>query len=468
MTHDQSFPGPSGTSVNMRTQHDQLPPIVYGFCLKRVIHFIFHLRANNPKSKIFISKFDFDAAYRRCHMSSETAQESLTIHDGYLLMALRLTFGGSPCPNLWGCLCEATTDLCNALILNKHWDHTILHDPLTSSLNIPQSLPDSIPFAKSKHLSVLIPSNNIGKSDVFIDDIIAISLDKEDNINRVFSAAILAIHTVTRPLDPSDEILRKEIISMKKFQAEGSPSEVKTVLGWSINTRLLRIYLPPEKYTDWNNDMNSYLSNPKMSKNNMETLIGRLDHVASLMEMLRHFMNRLRNALQRSIKSRFTTLTLQELEDLVLLQHFIYVASSKGIPLNNLVFCNPAHLYRSDSSLHGLGGYSILTGKAWRFEIPPNLRLRASLNSLEFIALLITVWVDHLDNKIKKESCILSQSDSTSPCGWIKKSNFSNREDSYIQLTTGKKIASIILDCEGCLYSQWFPGEMNEAADACS
>jgi hypothetical protein len=342
MTHDQSFPGPSGTSVNMRTQHDQLPPIVYGFCLKRVIHFIFHSRANNPKSKIFISKFDFDAAYRRCHMSSETAQESLTIHDGYLLMALRLTFGGSTCPNLWGCLCEATTDLCNALILNKHWDHTILHDPLTSSLNIPQSLPDSIPFAKSKHLSVLIPSNNIGKSDVFIDDIIAISLDKEDNINRVCSAAILAIHTVTRPLDPSDEILRKEIISMKKFQAEGSPSEVKTVLGWSINTRLLRIYLPPEKYTDWNNDMNSYLSNPKMSKNNMETLIGRLDHVASLMEMLRHFMNRLRNALQRSIKSRFTTLTLQELEDLVLLQQFIYVASSKGIPLNNLSLLQPS------------------------------------------------------------------------------------------------------------------------------
>jgi len=74
----------------------------------------------------------------------------------------------------------------------------------------------------------------------------------------------------------------------------------------------------------------------------METLIGRLDHVASLMEMLRHFMNRLRNALQRSIKSRFTTLTLQELEDLVLLQQFIYVASSKGIPLNNLSLLQPS------------------------------------------------------------------------------------------------------------------------------
>jgi len=47
-------------------------------------------------------------------------------------------------------------------------------------------------------------------------------------------------------------------------------------------------------------------------------------------------MNRLRNALQRSIKTRFTTLTLQELKDFVLLQQFIYIASLKGISLNNL------------------------------------------------------------------------------------------------------------------------------------
>jgi len=35
MTHNQSFPGPSGTSVNMTTQQNKLPPIVYGFCLKQ-------------------------------------------------------------------------------------------------------------------------------------------------------------------------------------------------------------------------------------------------------------------------------------------------------------------------------------------------------------------------------------------------------------------------------------------------
>jgi len=68
---------------------------------------------------------------------------------------------------------------------------------------------------------------------------------------------------------------------------------------------------------------------------------------------------------------------------------------------------------------------------------------------------------------IIQESCILSQSDSTLACGWIKKSNFSNRKDSYIQLTTARKIAFIILDSESC-YSQWLLGEMNKVSNACS
>jgi hypothetical protein len=38
-------------------------------------------------------------------------------------MALRLTFGGSSCPNLWSCISEMTTDLCNMLIQNNSLDH---------------------------------------------------------------------------------------------------------------------------------------------------------------------------------------------------------------------------------------------------------------------------------------------------------------------------------------------------------
>lgn len=150
LTHDQSFPGPSGTSVNLRVDHSKLPPIMYGFCLKRIIHYILSLRERHPFTKIYINKFDYDSAYRRCHMSSQSAQESLTIHNNLLLMALRLTFGGSACPNLWNCLSESGTDIANMLIQNPFWDHTSLTDPLSSLLTSTNSLPDDISYAQTK------------------------------------------------------------------------------------------------------------------------------------------------------------------------------------------------------------------------------------------------------------------------------------------------------------------------------
>jgi hypothetical protein len=43
MTHDQSFPGPSSLSVNLRVQQEKLPPIMYSFVLLRSIHYILSL-----------------------------------------------------------------------------------------------------------------------------------------------------------------------------------------------------------------------------------------------------------------------------------------------------------------------------------------------------------------------------------------------------------------------------------------
>jgi hypothetical protein len=223
-----------------------------------------------------------------------------------------------------------------------------------------------------------------------------------------------------------------------------------------------------DKFSDWASNINEIIRNPRVSKKSMETLIGRLDHVAFLMDMLRHFMSRLRQALQRAIKTQVTTLTQSEIEDLEIMKQFLVIASSTGVSLNILTFRKPTHLYRSDASLHGLGGYNIVSGRAWRLQLPVDCRLRTSLNSLEFAATVISIWIDYINNEIPPESCILSQSDSTSASGWLKKSNFSDKEDSLVQLTTARKIAAIILDSQTCLYSQWFPGEQNNVSDACS
>jgi hypothetical protein len=102
MIHDQSIPGPSGLSVNLRVRKEALPSILYSWVLLRSVHCICNLRSRYPTTKIYFCKVDLDAAYHRWHLSNETASESLAIYNNLLLMALRMTFGGSPCPSLWG------------------------------------------------------------------------------------------------------------------------------------------------------------------------------------------------------------------------------------------------------------------------------------------------------------------------------------------------------------------------------
>jgi len=142
--------------------------------------------------------------------------------------------------------------------------------------------------------------------------------------------------------------------------------------------------------------------------------------------MLCHFLSQIRMALQRTTIHRFTCLRSCEKDDLRLMLFFLEKVHSKGVSMNNFSYRKLTHIYRSDASLHGIGGYNIISGKAWRFKIPRDCRLRTSLNSLEFIATLTTIWMDFLNDGLPSESCLLSQTDSTSAAGWLKKSNFSD------------------------------------------
>lgn len=193
MTHDQTFPGPSKLSVNLRVKKEELPPCMYSFVLCRVIHYIVSLRLRHPSTRLYICKYDIDLAYRRCHLSGETGSECLTIYNNMLLMALRMTFRGAPCPSLWGIISDTIADTCNSLIHNPCWDHSLLYDHLSMTIDLPNLLPESIDFAPAQELAVDIPTNDVGKVDMYIDDTIGIALDLADNVTRVQNAVPLVI-----------------------------------------------------------------------------------------------------------------------------------------------------------------------------------------------------------------------------------------------------------------------------------
>jgi hypothetical protein len=216
---------------------------MYSFVLPWSIHYILSLWHCHPTTKTFLCKFDIDAAYQRCSFSSNTALESLTIFNNILLVALCMTFGGSPCPSIWGVISETLTDVRNVLLRSDSWNHNELFDPVSSTIDAPSSLPMSIPFHQARELSIAIPSIDNGKVDIYIDNSIGIAPEIGDAPTRVVRAIPLAIRLISRPLSDRDVNPRKDIISIKKLCTEGQLSEEKTVSGWIINTLSLTIAL---------------------------------------------------------------------------------------------------------------------------------------------------------------------------------------------------------------------------------
>ncbi|MFN9982272.1 MAG: hypothetical protein ACK53Y_20260, partial [bacterium] len=146
----------------------------------------------------------------------------------------------------------------------------------------------------------------------------------------------LAIHSIARPVEPTDDIPRVDIISTKKLQAEGTFEEVKIVLGWQLNTRSLLISLPRDKHQKWSHDINKMISLRRSSYELLESIFSHLNHTAGILSMLRHFLGRLRHALFRSSNHKWTNFRLCEISDLHICLAMLDHAAT-GISINNIV-----------------------------------------------------------------------------------------------------------------------------------
>ncbi len=473
LTHDQTFEASVGTSVNNRTIREKLDPLFYGGCLSRLLHYIISIRSRLPYTKILGGKSDFKSAYRRVTLNGETAVKCMIMCEDYALLSLRLTFGGSPCSNEWCTFAELCTDLANDILHCKHWNPTILHSPHQKKLPPPFYLDDSIPFAQAAELDVAIPIDDMGRIDDFIDDGIVILPDINDNKERGVQAMLLAIHTLCRPIDNNEPILRDDCLSLDKLQEEGQLSEELIILGWRVNTRTLTIALPTKKYTVWIQDLRSVLKKKKTSIKILEKIIGRLNHSATACPVMRYFISGPRKALEKwsklnAPKSIEKYLPKQALLDLQLWLDIFLPKIHRGISLNLITYRRPTIISWSDACPKGMGGYTH-TGLAWRLEIPSKYlhRVQNKNNILEFISALITIWIALLDSPKSFYPCILALGDNTSAVGWLHKANIDETENKPLFSAT-RKLAELLMEKDCCLYSQHIQGIHNNVADALS
>jgi len=187
--------------------------------------------------------------------------------------------------------------------------------------------------------------------------------------------------------------------AINKLVAEATPEVTKMILGWLMDFDKLIVSLPENKYLAWSQTIQDILVKGSAKAKELETLIGRMEHLGVIIPFVYHFLSRLREWMHRSRNKRFpTSLSTECRLDLGLMLQFLHKAR-EGIDMNLISFRRPTHIYRSDSCPFGLGGYSS-DGFAWRYEIPPELRFRASNNLLESIASIISLWIDMIAGRL--------------------------------------------------------------------
>jgi hypothetical protein len=254
------------------------------------------------------------------------------------------------------------------------------------------------------------------------------------------------------------------VLSISKFLGEATPLEVKTILGWIVDTCHLLLLLPPNKVCAWFDSVQAMLEDPsKGSYEHLDTLSGQLNHCGFLILQARHFMGRIQAAKYSASKRRHTWLLLDVQLDLKLWLAFLASAGA-GIDMNTLTFRHPTHVSCVDACEHGISGYSLVTGQAWRFKLPINLCLRTSLNSLEHLASYIQLAFEVAMTGLLPSSIILTGTDSTTAAGWLHHSSFHNSQPDSppLSLWVACATAHLLLDHSSVLFSKWFPGKEHE------
>ena len=108
-----------------------------------------------------------------------------------------------------------------------------------------------------------------------------------------------------------------------------------------MNTRRLLISLPSHKVTDWLRDIDSILLTKKVHYKLLDSILGRLNHVACILHPMRHFMGRLYRARFRAkARSGWTSLSAKELSNLSIHSDFLHYAK-RGVSLSNIASANP-------------------------------------------------------------------------------------------------------------------------------
>ncbi|GFH62146.1 hypothetical protein CTEN210_18622 [Chaetoceros tenuissimus] len=348
---------------------------------------------------------------------------------------------------------------------NKAWDPKKLKSSFSKDIPDKELLDEMVEFGKA--LPLLADVQDFKSPwDVFVDDLINLTLNGMGLEGRAREAAAIALELLFRPKVENEEVERNSILKWEKLVAEGKQEEVKIILGWLINSRSWRIFIPDEKAKRWIIDFDDLILKGKKKeriyRKELESIIGKANEAAVIARELRFFLSRLRFRLKCAITHGSAYLHLEDIQDLQLLRRSIEHLATKGRSLNHVSTTLPSLFMKQDaSSTVGMGGFNDL-GFAWKIILHPDILDLFHINSLEHLAGVTNIWM---------ASLLLHQSDNMTALAWMfKTSYFDSRDkaDSRIREIISRKLADLLGAADIGIYLQHIPGIENIIADILS
>ena len=517
LAHDQSFSLGYSPSLNDIVDDSELPDLVFGWCINRLIHQIVALRLQFPTNRILICKFDWGSAYRRINGDGTLTANTITtdVSGEFANILTRLSFGGRPHPAMFSVFSEAACDLCNDLVDLDEWHPSICRSPLQNMMGEVNYLDDSIPFHAGQPLAVDVETKPRGFHDVYLDDMVQVFTDTPEHLDRSPGIVPLVLHMLVRPVAPDEPIHRTEILAADKMKAEGAPSETMRVLGWLLDTRRLLLILPRDKFLGWTKQIQALLDPKRHSWTfgEIDSMTGKMIHACKGIPHALFYTKRMQ-AFKTSILRRYAKSQADHSGNSVhdsnpkstprprpwfryKIPHSIrpdleiwlklIQRAHEGISLNLLTCRIPTNVIIADSCPYGMGGFSLRTGKAWHVALDPEVYAMAheaedleedvdagtgtpdptlSNNLFEFICQVVTIWQECFDDALPQEACVLGLSDSSSATGWMHRSSFGINKPNHQRVSA--KLTDLVLNYRFALHSEHIPGRQNVVTDLLS
>lgn len=208
---------------------------------------------------------------------------------------------------------------------------------------------------------------------VYLDDIITLSPD-EETAHRDHEIVTKLLDSLGLP------------IAHEKTQP---PAQVVQWLGINISTQDMTISIPEPKVTETVTVVKKYLKRRSMSKKELQSVIGRLIHIAKCVPPARLFVSRLLDAL-REAKSKYTRITSEMKADLRWFEAFC--REWNGVSL--IPPAAPSKTITVDASLTGVGGTD--GNYAYGSQLGADHQLARNISEIEAlnIAIALHTFVD--------------------------------------------------------------------------